>query len=57
VDWPISILGELRGYPRAGDGLLALARDERVYGWVRERAAEALGNLGRAEGPAGAGAR
>jgi HEAT repeat protein len=49
VDWPISILGELRGYPRAGDGLLALARDERMYGWMRERAAEALGELGRAE--------
>jgi len=49
VDWPISILGELRGYPRAGDGLLALARDERVNGWVRERAAGALGKLGRAE--------
>jgi hypothetical protein len=49
VDWPISILGELRGYPRAGDGLLALARDERMYGWMRERAAEALGRLGRAE--------
>jgi HEAT repeat protein len=47
--WPISILGELRGYPRAGDGLLVLARDERVNGWVRVRAAEALGELGRAE--------
>jgi HEAT repeat protein len=48
-DWPISLLGELRGYPRAGDGLLALARDEKVDGWGRERAAEALGRLGWAE--------
>jgi hypothetical protein len=48
-DWPISILGELRGYPRAGDGLRALARDERVDGWARLRAAWTLGELGRAE--------
>jgi len=44
----ISILGELRSYPRAGDRLLALARDEKVNEWVRESAAEALGQLGRA---------
>ena len=48
-DWPISLLGELRGYPRAGDGLLALARDEKVDWWVRLRAAGALCELGRAE--------
>ncbi len=48
--WPIFLLGELRGFPRAGDGLLALARDGKGDQWVRLRAAEALGELGRAEG-------
>jgi HEAT repeat protein len=48
-DWPISLLGELRGFPRAGDGLRALARDEQMDDWTREYAAEALGRLGRAE--------
>jgi len=48
-DWPISLLGELRGFPRAGDGLRALARDKRVGRDVRERAAGALFHLGRSE--------
>ncbi len=48
-DWPISLLGELRGYPRARDGLLALARDEKVDWRVRGQAAGALGRLGRTE--------
>lgn len=46
---PVSILGELRGYPRAADGLLALARDEQVEAWVRVKAADALGRLGQAD--------
>jgi len=46
---PITLLGELRGYPRAGDGLLALARDGQVWAGVRVRAAQALGGLGRAD--------
>jgi len=45
----LSILGELRSYPRAGDGLRALARDEKVDEWLRERAAEVLGELGQAD--------
>jgi len=43
-----SILGELRSYPRAGDRLLALARDEEVDAEKRKHAAEVLGKLGRA---------
>jgi len=46
---PITLLGELRGYPRAGAGLLALARDGQVDEWVRVEAAQALGELGRAD--------
>ena len=45
----ISILGELRSYPRAGDRLLALARDENVGVYVRRDAVAALGKLGRAD--------
>jgi tetratricopeptide (TPR) repeat protein len=45
-----SVLQALGELGRAED-LLALARDERVDGWVRECAAEALGRLGRALGP------
>jgi len=45
----LSTLGELRSYPRAGDKLLALARDEEVNGRVRVDASAALGKLGRAD--------
>jgi len=44
--WALSILGKLRSYPRAGAGLLILARDENTDEWVRVPAAEALGGLG-----------
>jgi HEAT repeat protein len=45
----LSILGELRSYPRAGVRLLMLARDENADEWGRVRAAEALGGLGWAD--------
>jgi HEAT repeat protein len=45
----IVALGTLRGNVRAGEGLLALAQDEKVDEWVRRAAAEALGKLGRAD--------
>jgi uncharacterized protein YggL (DUF469 family) len=45
----LSLLGELRGYPRAASGLLALARDARVDESVRVDAAEVLGKLGRTD--------
>jgi HEAT repeat protein len=45
----ISVLSELRPYPRAGDKLLALARDRKVDGTERVTAAEALIKFGRAD--------
>jgi len=45
----LSTLGELHSYPRAGDRLLALARDEKMRWEVRVRTAAALGQLGRAD--------
>ncbi len=44
---PVGILYELRSYSRASEGLLSLAHDEQVDASVRERAAKALGKLGR----------
>jgi len=41
-------LSKLRSYPRVGDRLLALARDEKVAERVRKNAAEALVRFGRA---------
>ncbi len=43
------VLAELRAYPLVADGVLALARDERVDAGVRTEAAEALGKLGQAD--------
>ncbi len=48
-DDPITVLGELRGYPKVAEGLLALAQDAQVEARLRERAAEALGKLERVE--------
>jgi hypothetical protein len=48
-DDAIVALGTLRGNVRAGEGLLALAQDEKVDWWVRHAAAQALGKLGRAD--------
>jgi uncharacterized protein (UPF0147 family) len=48
-DDAIVALGTLRGNVRAGEGLLALAQDEKVEAWVRGAAAEALGELGRTD--------
>ncbi len=45
----IAALGTLRGNARAGEGLLALAQDEKVNWWVPRNAAEALKKLGRAD--------
>ncbi|HKZ86258.1 MAG TPA: trypsin-like peptidase domain-containing protein, partial [Anaerolineae bacterium] len=45
----LTVLAELRAYPLAGDGLLSLARDERVDADIRQATAEALGTLGRAD--------
>ncbi len=42
-------LGTLRGNVRAGEGLLALAQDEKVDADVRRDAVEALGALGRTD--------
>jgi hypothetical protein len=43
----LTILAELRTYPLAANGLLALACDERVNERVRTQAAKALGRLSR----------
>ncbi|MBM3129709.1 MAG: DUF4062 domain-containing protein [Chloroflexi bacterium] len=48
-DDSIRALGTLRGNTRAGDGLLALAQDEKVDEFVQITATEALGQLGRAD--------
>jgi len=45
----LNALGRLAGDDYAAAGLLALARDEAAEAWVRMLAAEALGELGRAE--------
>jgi len=45
----IVALGTLRGNVRAGEGLLALAQDEKVWWGMRSAAAEALGKLGRGD--------
>ena len=45
----LAALGSLQGNSRAAAGLLALARDAQVEGWVRSAAALALGQLGRAD--------
>ncbi len=42
-------LSQMVGDGYASEGLLALARDERVDDWVRSTAADALGQLGRAK--------
>jgi HEAT repeat protein len=44
-----SVLSELHSYPRVGEGLLALAHDEKVEESARARAIEALGRLGRVD--------
>ena len=44
-----TLLGELRGYQRAGEGLLVLARDAQVETGGRTRAVKALGRLGWAD--------
>jgi hypothetical protein len=45
----LSILSELRSYPRVGDELVALARDEKVRWRVRGYATEVLDKLGRGD--------